>query len=255
MIGYTKYKHYIITIDTEDTEEQINNNNYKMLFCMRFKVIGIKDILNNYYDEIDKYKIGEIYFDHKNFYNLEELAFYENFMLTEQYKLFPNGYSNYYKLYDLNGKLIEEFFHNNGKIEGTYIRYHSNDVNIKCEYVNGKLNGKYIQYYNNKKTKYDYNFINNTKHGICIEYDENENIITKIEYDNGNFNGYYYEIDNLEIKIIECTYKNNLLNGEYKEYDLNKKLMLKCNYILGKLIDYTEYDKNDNIKFIIPSNI
>ena len=81
------------------------------------------------------------------------------------------------------------------------------------------------------------------------DYDKNENIITKIEYDNGNFNGYYYEIDNVDKKIIECTYKKNVLNGEYKEYDLNKKLMLKCNYNFGKLVDYSEYDENDNINF------
>jgi antitoxin component YwqK of YwqJK toxin-antitoxin module len=262
MIGYTKYKHYIITIDVE---EQFIDNNYKTLYCNNFKVIGIKDILNNYYDEIDKYKIFETYIDKINFYILEELAFYENFISEEQYKLYPNGYSGSYKSYDRYGNLIEDFFHINGKIEGTYIRYYTNiiewsngvtitnnsdiNIDIKCEYINGKLNGKFIQYHNNKNIIFDYNFANGIKHGMCIDYDINGNILKKIEYDNGDFNGYYYEIDILDNKTIECTYKNNLFNGEYKEYDLNKKLILKCNYNLGKIIDYTEYDENDNIKF------
>jgi antitoxin component YwqK of YwqJK toxin-antitoxin module len=246
MIGYTKYKHYIITIDTE---EQTVDNNYKMINCDKFTVIEIKDILNKYYDKIDKYKIGEIYDERIYFYILEELAFNKNFMLHEQYKLFPNGYSGQFRSYDHDDKLIEDFFHINGRLEGIYIGYF-NEHHIKCEYINGKLNGKYIQYNNNNSNiQYDYTFANGMKHGLCIDYDKNENIITKIEYDNGNFNGYYYEIDNVDKKIIECTYKKNVLNGEYKEYDLNKKLMLKCNYNFGKLVDYSEYDENDNIKF------
>ena len=283
MIGYIKYKHYIITIELKNINNdklpktyydisnyKENNNIYNKFSHNEYKVINIKDILNNIYNEIDNYKINAEYNNIEFFYLLENLAFYDSFIEKKQYKLFVNGYCGEHKTY-INGNLIEEYYHNNGLIEGPYFKYFngitssqlniSEFIEIKCDYINGKINGKYIEYYFNNnhhnyndnnneinnnckisKIKFDYSFLNGVKHGMCIEYNYNNDIVTKIEYDNGNFNGYYYEVDEYNKEIIECMYKNNVLDGIYKLYDFNKKPILECKYNLGKMIEYIEYD-------------
>lgn len=276
MICYYKYDKYIITIEI-DTPIIENVNEYKKMYCDKFKVLHIKDILNDTYTEINKYKINNEYVEKVIFFLKEELAFNYLFFLKSQYKLFPNGYSNIYREYYDDGNLRLEFFHTNGLINGKYTEYFSNKlIKIECQYVDGIINGEYKEFFNNfiinlnnlnnlddlanhsvHKLKYHYNFLMGKKHGMNITYDKNGEILKKIYYEedikNGyessqdnskrknvsstNFFGNYYEKDLDNKKIIECNYKNDLLDGDYCEKDFNNNVIVKCKYDSGKIIE------------------
>lgn len=141
--------------------------------------------------------------------------------------------SGIYKIYNKEGDLIEEYFHNNFVKEGEYKIYNKNGVLIMNEY-----------------------YINGIKNGISKEYNDNGDIILEITYNNGEkieSHKYFYDITNiLQNKKIK-KFKNNQLineltthrNGESSEY----------NYIDGmKNGNYCKtYSINNN--FIIESGI
>ena len=246
MIGYYKYDKYIITIDTD---MQQFNNEYKQMNCDKFKVLNITDILNETYIEIDKYKINNEYYEKIIFFLKEELAFNHQFFLRNQYKLFPNGYSNIYREYFEDGNLRLEFYHTNGKINGEYTEYFRNQsIKIKCYYIDGIINGEYKAYHDNTifnldvlpqfcliQLKNHCNFLMGKKHGLNIKYNKNGEVLTKIYYEEDIKNGYFYEKDFDNKKIIECNYKNDILDGDYKEVDFNNNIIVKCTYLNGKI--------------------
>lgn len=248
MIGYYKYDKYIIMIETETLEFE---NQHQQMKCDKFKILHIKDILNETYTEIDKYKINSEYNEKIMFFLIEELAFNHLFFLKRQYKLFPNGYSNIYKEYFENGNLRLEFYHINGMINGKYIEYFTNEtIRIECYYVDGIINGEYKEYYNNSiyglyvipeccviRLRNHCNFSMGKKHGMNIKYQKKNKILTKIYYEEDIKNGYYYEEDLDNKKIIECNYKNDLLDGDYKEVDFDNNIIVKCKYDSGKIVE------------------
>lgn len=256
MIGYYKYDKYVITIET-DGQIFENVNEYKKMYCYKFKVLHIKDILNEIYSEIDKYKINNEYDEKIIFFLKEELAFNYLFFLKNQYKLFPNGYSNIYREYYDDGNLRLEFFHINGLINGKYTEYFPNKlIKIECYYVDGIINGEYKQFFDNSiinlnnlgelanhfvhQLEYHSNFLMGKKHGMYIKYDKNGEILTKIYYENDSKSGNYYEKDLDNKKIIECSYKNDLLHGDYCEKDFNNNVIVKCKYDSGKIVEIIE---------------
>jgi hypothetical protein len=125
----------------------------------------------------------------KRAYSDKEYAIYEDFILNKQWKLFTN-YSGIYKKYDFtfddDGYLCEDYFHNNGNIEGTYKKY-CKCCGLICEinYINGKKYG-YTNYYKHKTDCY----INNN------DISESRNYITDNYYErkinNEETISYYY---------------------------------------------------------------
>ena len=142
-----------------------------------------KDILTND-DEINIYIIDEL----KKAYTDINMAFYENFILNEQYKLFPNGYSGLHKeyvfSYNADGFLKEEYYHNNGLIDGIKKIFcrQCTQLEIEENYVNGQKYGitKY-HIHNNDMCKYNKNYQTrnyfNDNYYYLEEFDENMNII------------------------------------------------------------------------------
>ena len=92
------------------------------------------------------------------------MAFYEDFMEKEQYLLYPNGYSGTYKKYIFdydNVYLIEEYFHNNGKIEGIKIIYDRvGNIERMENYISGQFNG-IMKIYNENILCETRNYFNN----------------------------------------------------------------------------------------------
>ena len=63
-------------------------------------------------------------------------------------------------------KIKEEYFQNNGKIEGEYKRYHINGQLYEiCNYINDRKNGEYKEYYDNGQLREICNYIDGKKEG------------------------------------------------------------------------------------------
>jgi hypothetical protein len=117
----------------------------------------------------------------------EQEAFYENFFIEEQWKLFPNGYSGIYRKYN-------DHFGDNCEIEEFY-------------HVNRKKEGKHKILYNDfykHKIKSETNYINGEKIGEEVHYDHNGNCIEKIYNYSDNF--MFYEKFNETGKQIKSGY-------------------------------------------------
>ena len=75
-------------------------------------------------------------------------------------------------------KLKEEYFYNNGKIEGIYkLYYYSGELKLEVSYVNGKKHGLERKYYRNGVLHWEYIF-NNNKIIESKEYNENGELNT-----------------------------------------------------------------------------
>jgi len=158
IIGYFKITPYIFEIEilykhidnresmlTASNEEKLNAS-YNVII---FKVLSIKHMITNMlYDSILNYKIDNIYEEYLTFYLTYERAFNEKFFENNEFKLFKHGYAGINSNYNLDGKLISTFYHNNGKIEGEMLVYNNNNL-------------KSIYYYKNGKCKALYNVISN----------------------------------------------------------------------------------------------
>ena len=118
-------------------------NNFKL-----YKRQAIPKVLHQYSHPIDK-----VHNDYVSVYK-EKLETYFNDILE-------NGCNGIYKSYYENGALEEEYFHNNGEIEGEYKKYHQNG-NIKetCNYLNGLKHGKWTQFHEDGKIQYWHNYLN-----------------------------------------------------------------------------------------------
>ena len=146
----------------------------------------IKNINLSYSGEIKLFiinKLNRAYID-------REIAFYEDFIKLEQWELFPEGFSGLYKEYDFtysnNGYLFEEYYHINGKINGTQKKYCNYCGLIREEnYVDGKKYG-YSYYYKHKSN--------------CI-HGNNKEILN---YFSDNY--YYLEIYDSDMNIVKSGY-------------------------------------------------
>jgi len=137
IIGYIKYKYYIITIHIENYEdlwysdrilnivsddiERYGLHKDTIRYAVKkYRIYDIEDVIGNKFKKIDLFEIGEEknHDDYIVFYKLKERAFYENFINDKQYLLFKNGYAGIFRTYHWNGSLFEEYYHINGNIEG-----------------------------------------------------------------------------------------------------------------------------------------
>ena len=154
IIGYFKITPYIFEIEIlyihDDkrilSEQQKINATFTIII---FRVISIKHMVTQMlYNSISNYKIGKIYEELKSYYLTYERAFNEKFIENKEYKLFPNGYTGIYNVYDEDGDILTTYYHMNGNIQGEVLIYN------KSGYV------KLIYYYKNGKCKARYNIDN-----------------------------------------------------------------------------------------------
>ena len=286
-----------------------NENQHFFNFNIHLKITNIETITGNKLIYEPTYKLNNDYFNITSLFFMKKINLFY-YILTENInfkykkdqenienenykdtyfqinkniiKLFDNGYSGEHKIYNDNGKLLCEFYHMNGNIEGNYIEYNidsnkDKDILRNIQFVNNKKLGYYKTYRNNILYK-EYKYVNDIlEQSIKYFYNGHINEITNykfgkkngkykyydyfikifINYTDGKKNGIYqkYYLNKL---IIECYYIDDKINGVYKTY----QLPYNCNnkYYLLHEIEYTNgkrngnhytYDKNKNIKEII----
>jgi antitoxin component YwqK of YwqJK toxin-antitoxin module len=136
-----------------DTEERQLYSDYKedpinkKYISKHYKILCIYDIKNNkYIKSIEDYTLNEIYSNEIEYYLSKERALVE-IPLSLLPILFTNGICENRKTYYDNGFIFEEYFHNNGIIEGIYKKYYNNgNLQVECNYINNKINGIYKEY-------------------------------------------------------------------------------------------------------------
>ena len=168
----------------------------KNMFCIYKNICNhddaiYKNILINDNNTLEFAIISKLCYAHTN----RDVAYFEDFILNEQWKNFKNGYNgvcrNYKSfLFDPTRTYLEtEFFCVNGDINGEYKQYDEyNRVSVKQNYVNNKKYGE--GYY------YDYGIINSVITEKRLYYNNNfyyseiieNNVIKKRSY-------YYFDIN------------------------------------------------------------
>lgn len=139
-------------------------------------------------------------------------------------KLYKNKeITGLYKIYDKEGHLIEEYYHNNFLKEGEYKVYNENGMIIINEYyINGIKNGICKEYYDNgnlinilkynngekiESEEYNYDITSILQHKKIKKFKNNEIIYELYIHRNGSYSKKYYENNNF---IVETgTYKDN----------------------------------------------
>lgn len=179
-IGYLKYKNeYIIEIEVierisaDEIDHEIINRDTATYYAKKIKILSITNwISNQKFQKIDIYEINKVIL-------LEELEGYVdfNYKLSKDIAICDNIEKSYQDIYlkdktgvhinyNDTGNKSEIFFHNNGIIEGEFIKYYEDGTLMeKSFYVNGERNGKCVFY--------EYDFENDTDPIIEIRYFEN----------------------------------------------------------------------------------
>ena len=109
--------------DNDITDKELNMCLiYLYLYINKIKEIN-DDIVNFFKNHYNVYKMDD--FINKeidrniHYFKSYERAFNFRFILDKQYELFPLGYSGLYRNWTQKGELVIEFYHVNGKIEGS----------------------------------------------------------------------------------------------------------------------------------------
>ena len=101
--------------------------------------------------------------------------------------------------------------------------------------VNGKLEGKVTEYYRDGNVKYQWNYKNGIKEGICKKYEDGHLKFTWF-YTNGQrgiTTKEYYKSGQLKYK---WKYQNDKLHGVSKQFYKDGKLKATLQYRHGRLI-------------------
>jgi antitoxin component YwqK of YwqJK toxin-antitoxin module len=255
-ICYAKINKYILTL---------NNG----------ELIEIEDFTNNkFVDELLMFKKGKKYNNLKTFKSRDE-CFYYKFFEDNQMLFFENGYNGLYKEYDQNSRVVREFYHINGSINGiAKMYYHDSHIKTEINYIDNVAFDKKIFNKTNKLVEYSkyiidnkckkeyvekyfesgvlsdkYIIINDKIDGEYIKYYENGKIFKHEFYINGKKNNMHKSFYQNGILNTEISYENNLFEGIHNTYNKYGKLLLKQNYVKNKLngekIEYFD-DNNPN---------
>jgi hypothetical protein len=119
VIGYTKFRSHIITIETSNyrpVSDYVYDYSTCRYFTENFKILSIENVLGDKIDKIDLFETNKFYenFEFPAFWLDKEIAFCHNFIGFKEYLYFKDGYSGYYYNYYDDGSLFEKFYHVNG---------------------------------------------------------------------------------------------------------------------------------------------
>ena len=145
---FTKWKHYIVTIETYETNVSplgnVNdsvNATYRLKKC-DYKLISVRSIVDN-----DTNVDINIDIDIFNIYKSYTRAYYYNFLEEKQWKLFPDGFSGIVRDYYTTGTLKFERFiistpDHKLKIEGLSTFWYPNGIKEReTNFINGVESG------------------------------------------------------------------------------------------------------------------
>jgi antitoxin component YwqK of YwqJK toxin-antitoxin module len=154
--------------------------------------------------------------------------------------------------------------------------YFGGNVKAKYTLLNGKINGEFIAYHTNEKIKRVGNYDNGVESGLFKEYDESGNIEAEYSMSKGELNGSlktYYpngklkksgsylngkeqgnfaEYDENGVKQAEYVMANDMKNGVLKIYKDGKINILKTfrdDVKNGQIIEYYYDDETGKLKF------
>jgi len=149
-IGYFAYNYcqnrYIITIEVPDPPtlfcERTINPEFATYTTYTFKIINIEKFGSSVNVECTHeqgLKVGcTEEFTDIFMYNISyDKTYMQNFMALELYKFFKHGCAGVCKSYTNSGELLEDFFHNNGSIEGKKNIYKRGKEIMSEYYING----------------------------------------------------------------------------------------------------------------------
>lgn len=165
----------------------------------------------------NEYRISNIYFESLyKYWSEKEFLTKEIFdkkpriqELGSDIKIILNGI---YKIYNLQGILVEEVSYNKNKLNGVYKRWNWET-------------GSPIK---------EYNFQNDRLNGICREWSFNGNLLKEHTYEKNKLNGLCIENSEEGILLREHNYKDNKLEGMCRDYDETGKLIKSGIFINGK---------------------
>ncbi len=159
--------------------------------------------------------------------------FYKNIMIKYKYIQIDPDYFAYIPHIYKEDFLLEEYFQNNGIIEGKFKTYNNKgDIILRCNFINNKINGEV--FYSSDKCRFVSRYINGMKEGKTKWFYDDRKVM-ECEFINDKLNGdhiVYYPYLNRIYKT--SIYKDNKLNGFKRTYYNNGDLDYECNYINGK---------------------
>lgn len=171
-IGYLKYQgEYIIEIEVIDKipedeyDCEIINRETATYYAKKIKILSITNwISNKQFQKINKYEINKVIsleeleglvdFDYKL---SKDLAICHYIEKSDQY-IYLKDKIGVHINYNDTGNQSEIFFHNNGIIEGEFIKYYEDGTLMeKSFYVNGERHGKcvFYEYECDSESEYD----------------------------------------------------------------------------------------------------
>lgn len=136
------------------------------------------------------------------------------------------------------GNPLQEGMLSDGLQDGTWITYHTGEVNkiaTISNFVDGVLNGPYLEFNARGQIEKKSNFINNQIHGLYSEFKFGRPLKDYM-YKDGTLDGISKEYSDRGDLIKETSYKNGELHGSIKQFDAEGNLMLEYVYKNGKKV-------------------
>lgn len=148
------------------------------------------------------------------------------------------------------GKLVKEFYMQNGKLFGLEKKYYFNgELYAEILYEDDKKNGTATYYYKNGNVKSVINYKDDLAEGKSENYYENGQIKEEFYCKTGQNDGIFKSFRENGILRTESIYKNGLLEGEVKKYYNTGELKSLEYYEKGKKNGIIiEYYKSNKIK-------
>ena len=251
---YAKYSHYIVTIDTDDTnliiygppDMKIIDSNYLRytLIEPNYTIIAVHNI-DGTPVQITPDIITYVYTTY-------EQAFSENFIKDKHWEKLNGTFSGHIREYYINGQIATEQYvvanSTSLSTEGHFYFWHSNgQLRVKSHLINGKKEGKFTAWDANGNISTDAFFVNDMLNGHYIQ-NTFEDGSTDTNYTNGKINGRYIERYPNGLLSIDTTYTNGIINGPYKKWHDNGLLSIDTNYTNGLINGrYIEWDTNGKL--------
>lgn len=227
--------------------EQTNYVNYRLVYREKWYANGKRRLIENYKDGLPEGTWRKYPEPSESKDTLP--AFVDNYVKGKREGVHL-GYSR--------GRLSEEFYYKDDKLEGTYKKWDQNSqLGVSENYVNGKLDGL-CRYFNYGKCIREATYEKGRINGEEKEYDGRGELYRISWYKKGTIDSSYNYHKNGKISISR-TYKyypgfvKTEEFSEYTEWDSSGVLLLRGTYHFEmKDKDWTTYYANGKVKSITP---